>query len=259
MSYFPGYGPGPYGGFSGYGGYGGAYGSAYAAGFPGYGGHWGNPAASFSGFNPYGAAPYGGVPYGGAPYGGYPLGGSVALPTEERSYQEVPFNRQVTELQPMTYNVPDSYTVENIQYNVPRTHLEPTLQMVPAMGVEPRTYLDQFNKQVIHPPYSPVSMMNKSGILPPQQSVAHSPLGPVPLGANPYGPYAGGPYAGPYGPGSFAGGPQQPQSQAGLKQSSKQGFPQQKSFAPVNGGNPLFGQSQAQGIKSTRDNYDSLQ
>ena len=94
-----------------------------------------------------------------------------------------------------------------------------------------------------------MALLKKSGMIPNNQSYAHTPYG-----ALPYPPQFGqaGPYgcvAGPYG--SVAGLPQ------GGPQQNKTQFPQNNSFAP--GGNPLFGQSGVQGIKSTRDNYDSLQ
>ena len=239
MSYFPGYGAG-FGGFNGgyapsfagYGSYGGF------GGYPGYGGafnSWGNPAASFAGYN-----------------NGYGFNSVAAVPSQNHTYEEVPFQRQVTEFQPVTHNIQDSYTVENVQYNLPRTQLEPTMQMVPAVGYEPRTYVDQMNQQIVHPPYSPVSMMKKSGMLP-NQSFAQTPFGPYPLQGQ-----FGAP--GPFGPGSYAGLPPQGQQPGGIRSHVAQNSyqpPQQQSFA--GNPNPLFGQSQAPGIKSTRDNYDSLQ
>ena len=78
------------------------------------------------------------------------------------SHEEVPFQRQYVELQPVTRTVQDSYTVEHRQYNVPRTEWEPVVQYIPVQKCNPISFINSSNA-ILASSHSPVSILRKSG------------------------------------------------------------------------------------------------
>lgn len=78
-------------------------------------------------------------------------------------YEDVPFERNIVELQPVTRTIQDSYTVEHRQISVPQTTLQPVTQYVPVQSLQPAVQYQQYQQQFVHPPNSPVSLSRKAG------------------------------------------------------------------------------------------------